>query len=74
MDAATKAAAYEECLAAIRAIWKDEGGASLDEIALMSTINSVLAHRFPFFWTGFYRVCGDQIGRASCRERVYVLV
>src|SRR5436309_11669066 len=41
----------------------------------MSTINSVLANRFPhFFWTGFYRVCGDRlivgpyIGTVGCLQ------
>lgn len=62
MAPAMKAAAYDECYRDIVAIWRDEGGKSLDDIALMATINSVLAHRFPqFFWTGFYRVCGDQL-------------
>src|SRR6266581_2367207 len=57
-----KAAAYQECYDAIAAIWRDEGGETLDDIALMATINSVLAHRFEaFFWTGFYRVCGDRL-------------
>lgn len=70
-----KTTAYEECLQAIVAIWSDEGGATLDDIALMATINSVLAHRFPhFFWTGFYRVCGDRlvvgpyIGTVGCLQ------
>jgi GAF domain-containing protein len=54
--------AYEECYRAIAAIWSDEGGAALDDIALMATINSVLANRFDhYFWTGFYRVCGDRL-------------
>jgi L-methionine (R)-S-oxide reductase len=54
-----KREAYEECYRAVEAIWSDEGGATLDDIALMATINSVLANRFDFyFWTGFYRVCG----------------
>ena len=54
--------AYDECYDAIAAIWSDEGGAALDDIALMSTINSVLANRFDYyFWTGFYRVCGDRL-------------
>ena len=54
--------AYDECYAAIAAIWSDEGGATLDDIALMATINSVLANRFEsFYWTGFYRVCGDRL-------------
>jgi len=57
-----KAQAYEECYAAINAIWSDEGGATLDDIALMATINSVLANRFEsYFWTGFYRVCGERL-------------
>ena len=57
-----KSEAYEECYRTIVAVWRDEGGKSLDDIALMSTINSVLANRFShFFWTGFYRVCGDRL-------------
>jgi len=71
----TKAIAYEECYAQIVAIWRDEGGTTLDEIALMATINSVLAHRFDYyFWTGFYRVCGDRlavgpyIGTVGCLQ------
>ena len=70
-----KAAAYQECYDAIVAVWRDEGGATLDDIALMATINSVLAHRFEaFFWTGFYRVCGDRlvvgpyIGTVGCLQ------
>jgi L-methionine (R)-S-oxide reductase len=70
-----KAAAYEECFAAIAAIWRDEDGQSLDDIALMATINSVLSHRFPhFYWTGFYRVCGTRliigpyIGTVGCLQ------
>jgi GAF domain-containing protein len=57
-----KREAYEESLREIRAIWSDEGGVSLDDIALMATINSVLVQHFDFyFWTGFYRVCGDRL-------------
>lgn len=70
-----KSTAYAECYDAIVAIWRDEGGAALDDIALMATINSVLANRFPhFFWTGFYRVCGDHlvvgpyIGTVGCLQ------
>jgi L-methionine (R)-S-oxide reductase len=70
-----KRAAYDESYAAIRAIWADEGGDTLDEIALMATINSILAHAFPYyFWTGFYRVCGDRlvvgpyIGTVGCLQ------
>jgi L-methionine (R)-S-oxide reductase len=67
--------AYTECYQAIVAIWSDEGGDTLDDIALMATINSILSHRFPsYFWTGFYRVCGDRlvvgpyIGTVGCLQ------
>jgi GAF domain-containing protein len=70
-----KRTAYSECYDAIRAIWSDEGGETLDEIALMATINSILSHRFPqFYWTGFYRMCGDRlavgpyIGTVGCLQ------
>jgi L-methionine (R)-S-oxide reductase len=70
-----KSTAYAECHDAIVAIWSDEGGGTLDDIALMATINSVLANRIPhFFWTGFYRVCGDRlvvgpyIGTVGCLQ------
>jgi L-methionine (R)-S-oxide reductase len=67
--------AYAECYEAIVAIWSDEGGEALDDIALMATINSILSHRFPaYFWSGFYRVCGDRliigpyIGTVGCLQ------
>ncbi len=70
-----RSASYDECYRDIVAIWRDEGGAALDDIALMATINSVLSTRFPhFFWTGFYRVCGDRlvvgpyIGTVGCLQ------
>jgi GAF domain-containing protein len=70
-----KRTAYKETCDAIVAIWRDEGGEALDEIALMATINSLLAQRFPyFFWTGFYRVCGGRlvvgpyIGTVGCLQ------
>lgn len=57
-----KREAYEECYRAVQAVWSDEGGETLDDVALMATINSVLANRFDhYFWTGFYRVCGDRL-------------
>jgi GAF domain-containing protein len=71
----SKRDAYTECYEAIVAIWSDEGGKTLDDIALMATINSILSHRFStFFWTGFYRVCGDRlvvgpyIGTVGCLQ------
>lgn len=70
-----KKTAYEECYRSIAAVWNDEGGVVLDDIALMATINSVLANCFPhFYWTGFYRVCGDRlvvgpyIGTVGCLQ------
>jgi L-methionine (R)-S-oxide reductase len=72
---ASRRDAYTECYEAIAAIWGDEGGDTLDDIALMATINSVLSHRFPaYFWTGFYRVCGNRlvvgpyIGTVGCLQ------
>jgi L-methionine (R)-S-oxide reductase len=66
---------YQQAYNAIVAVWRDEGGQALDDIALMSTINSVLAHTFSdFFWTGFYRVCGNRlvvgpyIGTVGCLQ------
>jgi L-methionine (R)-S-oxide reductase len=54
--------AYAEAYEAIVSIWREEGGATLDEIALMATINSILANTFSYyFWTGFYRVCGERL-------------
>jgi GAF domain-containing protein len=71
----SKAAAYEEVYDSIVAIWRDEGGETLDDISLMATINSILAHQFPhFYWTGFYRVCGERlivgpyIGTVGCLQ------
>ncbi len=41
----------------------------------MATVNSVLSHKFDsFYWTGFYRVCGDRlvvgpyIGTVGCLQ------
>lgn len=57
-----KNAAYEECYQQIVAIWRDEGGETLDPIALMATITSILANRFDhYFWTGFYRMVGGRL-------------
>ena len=70
-----KSATYDECYDAIVAIWRDEAGEGLDDIALMATINSVLANRFDtYFWTGFYRlidgrlVIGPYIGTVGCLQ------
>jgi L-methionine (R)-S-oxide reductase len=70
-----KSEAYAEAFDEIVAIWRDEGGQTLDDIALMATINSVLSHKFEtYFWTGFYRVCSDRlivgpyIGTVGCLQ------
>jgi GAF domain-containing protein len=70
-----KRAAYAETYDAITAVWRDEGGETLDAIALMATINSLLVQRFPYyFWTGFYRVVagrlvvGPYIGTLGCLQ------
>jgi len=75
MQVLDKRTAYSETYDAVVAIWRDEGGETLDDIALMATINSLLANRFPYyFWTGFYRVCGDRlvvgpyIGTVGCLQ------
>src|ERR1700686_7373 len=58
----SRSSEYEAAYNAIVAVWRDEGGEALDDIALMATVNSVLVHQFSdFFWTGFYRVCGTRL-------------
>jgi GAF domain-containing protein len=71
----SKSTGYDDCYRTVAAIWVDEGGETLDEIALMATINSVLANRFShYYWTGFYRVCGERlvigpyIGTVGCLQ------
>ncbi|HVT45882.1 MAG TPA: GAF domain-containing protein [Thermoanaerobaculia bacterium] len=66
---------YRDAEREIRVVFETEGTTRLDDIAMMATINSVLAAKFPsFFWTGFYRVCGDvlivgpYIGTVGCLE------
>jgi len=70
-----KALAYKEVLDEIVALMNDEGGWDLDEIALMASVNSILTQRFDtYFWTGFYRVCGNRlivgpyIGTVGCLQ------
>jgi len=70
-----KKLAYEEAFDEIVALMNDEGGWDLDEIALMASMNSILTQRFrTYFWTGFYRVCGNRlivgpyIGTVGCLQ------
>jgi L-methionine (R)-S-oxide reductase len=74
-DEVNKKKNYDDCYREITAIWSDEGGPMLDDIALMATINSVLAWKSSYFyWIGFYRVCGDRlvvgpyIGTVGCLQ------
>ncbi|HEY5611476.1 MAG TPA: GAF domain-containing protein [Thermoanaerobaculia bacterium] len=71
----TKPEKYDAARRDIESVFADEGADRLDDIAMMATINSVLAHTFEtFFWTGFYRICGDRlivgpyIGTVGCLE------
>jgi GAF domain-containing protein len=66
---------YATALREIKSIITEEGSSKLDDIAMMATVNSVLVHNLEhFFWTGFYRVCGDSlvvgpyIGTVGCLE------
>lgn len=70
-----KTALYRQAEREILAVLDEEGGFSLDAIARMATINSVLASTFDyFFWTGFYRVDGERlvvgpyIGTVGCLQ------
>jgi L-methionine (R)-S-oxide reductase len=71
----TRQERYNAALDEVKAILDGEGTSRLDDIALMATINSVLANSFQdFFWTGFYRVfdqtlvVGPYIGTVGCLE------
>ena len=70
-----KKQAYSDAFDELVALMNDEGGWDLDEIALMASINSILSNRFDtYFWTGFYRVCGNRliigpyIGTVGCLQ------
>ena len=58
----TKEERYEKACQEIDSVLRDEGGEGLDDIAMMATINSLLVSNLEgFFWTGFYRVCGERL-------------
>lgn len=48
---------YQTLLQQVIALAEDES----DTIALMANISSMIHHTFGFFWTGFYRVYGDEL-------------
>lgn len=53
----TKEQKYQTLLQQVIALTEDES----DTIALMANISSMIHHTFGFFWTGFYRVSGDEL-------------
>ena len=61
-DVDEQARRIRRCFDAIAAIWSDEGGASLDDIALMATINSVLVAPLPALLTGPASIASAAIG------------
>ena len=48
---------YKTLLAQVRAIIKDEN----DPIANMANVAALIQEAFHFWWTGFYRVIGEQL-------------
>lgn len=53
----TKEQKYQTLLQQVITLAEDES----DTIALMANISSMIHHTFGFFWTGFYRVSGDEL-------------
>lgn len=53
----TKQEKYEQLLAQVKSLAEAE----TDEIALMANIASIIHETFGFWWTGFYRVIGDEL-------------
>lgn len=70
MDLAEKAALYEQVLQQWEGLARDEG----DRIALLANTCALLHHTFPFHWTGFYLVRGNELvlgpfqGPVACRR------
>ena len=48
---------YKTLLAQVKAIVKDES----DPVANMANVAALIQETFRFWWTGFYRVIGDQL-------------
>lgn len=53
----TKEQKYQTLLQQVIVLAENES----DTIALMANISSMIHHTFGFFWTGFYRVSGDEL-------------
>lgn len=69
----TKAEKYELLYKQIAEVVKYES----DSIALMANISAMIHHTFGFWWTGFYRVIGDELvlapfqGPMACTRIAY---
>lgn len=48
---------YQMIYKQVRSLLDDES----DMVANMANISAILHHEFKFWWTGFYRVCGDEL-------------
>jgi GAF domain-containing protein len=64
----SKSTAYEELLNEVKSFIQDEN----DKIACMANVAALIHERFGFWWTGFYRVIGEELvlgpfqGPAAC--------
>ena len=53
----SKSIAYEELLNEVKSFIQDEN----DKIACMANVAALIHERFGFWWTGFYRVIGEEL-------------
>ena len=53
----SKSTAYEELLNEVKSFIQDEN----DNIACMANVAALIHERFGFWWTGFYRVMGEEL-------------
>lgn len=53
----SKSTAYEELLNEVKAVIQDED----DNIACMANVAALIHEQFGFWWTGFYRVIGEEL-------------
>ena len=53
----SKSTAYEELLNEVKSFIQDEN----DKIACMANVAALINERFGFWWTGFYRVIGEEL-------------
>lgn len=53
----SKSTAYEELLNEVKSFIQDEN----DKIACMANVTALIHERFGFWWTGFYRVIGEEL-------------